>query len=368
MVDAFETGPIFTVFAFVVGAIVGSFLNACIYRMPRNISLSDPKRSFCTSCDTLIPWYHNLPLISWFLLRGRCAKCGAKFSMRYWWIELLTGLAFCLAWIGFGLPLAPVYWVFLALLITATFIDFDFFIIPDEITIGGTVAGLIFSTVLPELMGETVWWRGLAWSAAGAALGYGLLWGVVELGKKAFGKKRMVVEPAETFRFHPDAENPEIELGADRTAWADIFSRESDALVIECDGADLNGERVDGNVTLYYNRVVAGGREVVIEAVTSLTGKATAIVIPREAMGFGDVKFIACIGAFLGWEAVIFTIFASSIVGAVVGGSALALSRGKAGAKIPFGPYLALGAMLWLAIGPAAVRWYFGLFSPGILP
>lgn len=359
---------VFAVFAFVVGAVVGSFLNACIYRMPRNISLSEPKRSFCTSCDTLIPWYHNLPLISWLLLRGKCAKCGAKFSMRYWWIELLTGVAFCLAWLGFGLPLAPVYWVFLALLITATFIDFDFFIIPDEITIGGTVVGLIFSTALPELMGETVWWRGLMWSAVGAALGYGLLWGVVELGKKAFGKKRMVIEPAEAFRLHPDAENPAIELGADRTAWEDIFSRESDALMIECAGAELNGERVAGNIALYYNRVVAGGREVAIEDVRSLTGQATAVVIPREAMGFGDVKFIACIGAFLGWQAVIFTIFASSIVGAVVGGGALILSRGKAGAKIPFGPYLALGAVLWLAVGPAVVRWYFGLFSPGLLP
>ena len=227
---------VLSVFAFVMGAIVGSFLNACIYRMPRGIALDKPKRSFCTSCDTMIPWYHNLPLVSWLVLRGKCAKCGAKFSMRYWWIELLTGVAFWLAWEGFGLPLGPVYWVFLALLITATFIDFDFFIIPDEITIGGTVAGLIFSTVLPGLMGETVWWRGLVWSLAGAGLGYGLLWGVVELGKKAFGKKRIALEPAEDFRLCPDDENPEIELGADRTPWEEIFSRESDALVIECGG------------------------------------------------------------------------------------------------------------------------------------
>ena len=120
---------------------------------------------------------------------------------------------------------------------------------------------------------------------------------------------------------------------------------------------------------LYYNKVVlADGREVGIEEVRTLSGRASAVVIPREAMGFGDVKFIACIGAFLGWKAVIFTIFASSIVGAVVGGGALLISRGKAGAKIPFGPYLALGAVLWLAVGPAAVRWYFGLFSPSVLP
>ncbi len=355
-------------FAFVTGAIVGSFLNACIYRMPRGISLSNPKRSFCTSCDTLIPWYYNLPLISWVMLRGKCAKCGAKFSVRYFGVELLTGLAFWAVWMGFGLPLAPVYWVFVALLITATFIDFDFFIIPDEITIGGTVAGLIFSTGFPAMMGVEVWWQGLLWSLAAAALGYGLLWGVVELGKKAFGKQRQALEPAEAFRLHPDDERPEFELGGDRTAWEEIFSRESDAVIVECAGGELNGEPVNGEVRLYYNRVVAGSRELAIEDVRSLTGRATAVVIPREAMGFGDVKFIACIGAFLGWQAVIFTIFASSIVGAVVGGGMLLLTRGKAGSKIPFGPYLALGAALWLAVGPAAVRWYFGLFQPAFLP
>ncbi len=368
-------------FAFVLGAIVGSFLNACIYRMPRGISLSNPKRSFCTSCDTLIPWYLNLPLISWVMLRGKCAKCGASFSVRYFGVELLTGLAFWAVWVGFGLPLAPVYWVFVALLITATFIDFDFFIIPDEITIGGTVAGVVLSTALPVMMGVDGWWQGLAWSLGAAALGYGLLWAVVELGKKAFGRTRHALEPAEGFRLHVDGENPEFELGADRTLWEEIFSRESDAVVMECAGAELEwvegpqseSQKVSrwggkGEVRLYYNKVVAGGREVAIEDVRSLTGTATAVVIPREAMGFGDVKFIACIGAFLGWQAVIFTIFASSIVGAVVGGGALLLSGGKAGSKIPYGPYLALGAVLWLAVGPAAVRWYFGLFQPGVLP
>ncbi len=356
------------VFAFVLGAVVGSFLNACIYRMPRGISLSNPKRSFCTSCDTLIPWYHNLPLISWLVLRGKCAKCGAGFSVRYFGIELLTGLAFWAVWMGFGLPLAPVYWVFVALLITATFIDFDFFIIPDEITIGGTVAGLIFSTGLPGMMGVDVWWQGLLWSLGGAALGYGLLWGVVELGKKAFGKKRHALEPAEKFHFHVDPEKPELELGDDRTPWEEIFSRESDVVIIECASGELDGEAVGGEVRLYYNRIVVGGREVRIEDVRSLTGQATAVVIPREAMGFGDVKFIACIGAFLGWQAVIFTIFASSIIGAFVGGGMLLATRGKAGSKIPFGPYLALGAVLWLAAGPAAVAWYFGLFQPAFLP
>ncbi len=363
-----DLAGVFSIFAFVLGAVVGSFLNACIYRMPREISLSDPKRSFCTSCETLIPWYHNLPLVSWVLLRGRCAKCGAQFSVRYLGVELLTGLAFWAVWMSFGLPLAPVYWVFVALLITATFIDFDFLIIPDEITIGGTVAGVIFSTGLPGVMGVDVWWQGLLWSLGAAALGYGLLWGVVELGKKAFGKQRHSLEPAEAFRLHPDDERPEFELGGDRTDWGEIFSRESDAVVLECASGELNGEPVLGEVRLYYNKVVVDEREVAIEDVRSLTGRATAVVIPQEAMGFGDVKFIACIGAFLGWQAVIFTIFASSIVGAVVGGGMLLATRGKAGSKIPYGPYLALGAALWLAVGPATVRWYFGLFQPALLP
>ena len=153
---------VFRVFAFVLGAAIGSFLNVCIYRLPRDLSVNQPRRSFCPSCKKPIPWYQNLPLLSWLLLRGKCANCGSRIAFRYFAVELLTALLFLAVWLAFPWPIALVYWVFVSLLVVATFIDFEHFIIPDEITIGGTVAGVLASVALPALMGEDSRWRALA--------------------------------------------------------------------------------------------------------------------------------------------------------------------------------------------------------------
>lgn len=358
-------------FSFVLGAVIGSFLNACIHRLPRNISLSQPKRSFCPHCGKSIPWYHNLPIVSWLALRGRGACCGRPISPRYILVEILTACVFLALFLRFGLPLAAAYWLFAALLISATFIDFEHYIIPDEITLGGTAAGILLSAILPGLMGVASSSGVLAhvqaalWSAMAAALGAGLLWLVVEGGKLAFGRKRIVPEQPEPFRFEPDAENPRLVIGGEVWPWEEIFSRPSDVLILEVQRAASNGAAVsDKKIRIYYDRIVADGRETKIEEVREFTGVLTAVVIPREAMGLGDVKFIACIGAFLGWQAVLFTIAMSSLIGALVGGVAMLLTRGKSGTKIPYGPYLALGAALWVACGPAIIHWYLHLLGP----
>src|SRR6476619_8450884 len=142
----------FGVVAFAVNAIVGSFLNVCIYRLPLDLSVNKPRRSFCPSCKQQLTWYQNVPLLSWLFLRGKCAHCGARIAFRYFAVELLTALLFLWVWKVFPWPVAIAYWVFVSLLIAATFIDFEHFIIPDEITIGGTVAGVVASLVVPELM------------------------------------------------------------------------------------------------------------------------------------------------------------------------------------------------------------------------
>ncbi len=358
-------------FAFVLGATIGSFLNVCIYRMPRDLSVNEPRRSFCPHCKQQIPWYRNLPILSWLLLRGRCASCGAPISPRYLLVELLTGLVFLAIWLKFGLPLAPAYAVFAALLIVATFIDFEHYIIPDEITKGGAVVGVVLSAALPGLMGLSPmgsWpahgWSAL-WSLGAAILGAGLLWLVVEGGKLAFGRKRIVPEQPEPFRFEPGEGNPRLVIGDEVWPWEEIFSRPSDVLILECKTATLDGQPVrDKMVKIFYDRIVADGRETKIEDVREFTGVLTAVVIPREAMGLGDVKFMACIGAFLGWQAVLFTIAISSVIGAFIGGGMLLVTRGHAGGKIPYGPYLALGAALWLVCGPELVRWYLGVLRP----
>src|SRR5882724_12746692 len=120
------------------GCIVGSFLNVCIYRMPRDLSVVTPP-SHCPHCKYSIPFYLNIPLVTWLALKGRCKNCGAPISPRYFIVELLTGFTFLACWLAFGHQspaLASVYSIFLAGLIAATFIDFEHFIIPDEITIG----------------------------------------------------------------------------------------------------------------------------------------------------------------------------------------------------------------------------------------
>ena len=193
---------LFAATAFVLGSCIGSFLNVCIYRMPRGLKVNEPARSFCPSCKYQIPFYHNIPLFTWLILRGKCANCGSRIAFRYFGVELLTGLLFLAIWLHVwpqAWLLALPYWILVALFVVATFIDFEHYIIPDEITWGGAVAGVLLSLAIPTLQGTDQNLLGGAWALAGAALGYGLLWAVVELGKKAFGKKRLKFAPAEKF-------------------------------------------------------------------------------------------------------------------------------------------------------------------------
>ena len=115
-------------------------------------------------------------------------------------------------------------------------------------------------------------------------------------------------------------------------------------------------------LVIYWNRVMCGEREWAIEELERLEGKLTSVGIPREAMGFGDVKFMACIGAFLGWQGVLFTIFAGSVTGAIVGLVSRIVGREEWGAKIPFGPYLVLGAVVWMFYGRDLLNWYLGRY------
>ena len=139
------------VFMFLLGSIVGSFLNVCIVRMPHEKSIVAP-RSHCVRCKKMIPWYDNIPFVSYLMLRGRCRFCGEKISVRYFMVELITALIFLFFYRYFGLTafLWP-YLVMMSGFIVATFVDFEHRIIPDEISIGGMIAGLIFSLFIPQL-------------------------------------------------------------------------------------------------------------------------------------------------------------------------------------------------------------------------
>lgn len=253
------------IFLFIFGSIVGSFLNVLIYRMPREEKIG-LTRSHCPHCKKVIKWHDNIPFVSYILLRAKCRYCGKPISFRYFIVEFLTAGMLCLIWWKFESPiLAVIYFIFVSLLIAGSFIDLDFFIIPDEINLFGLMVGLLASSLYPQLMGAKIWWHGLLKSLLGALIGGGSLY---------------------------------------------------------------------------------------IIAVT-----ATA-VLKKEAMGMGDVKLLAMIGSFIGWQWALFTIFSASLLGSMAGVILIALKKTNIKGKIQFGPYLAMGAGVSLFCGRAIINWY----------
>lgn len=250
------------VFVFTIGAAIGSFLNVCIYRIPAGESIVSP-RSRCPQCLAPIRWYQNIPLLSYALIRGRCANCHAPISLRYPLVEALTGILFLLVFLRYGLhPVTLIFWLFAAALVAITFIDLDHQIIPDVISLPGIAVGFICSFAVP--------WMTWLDSLLGIVLGGGSLY------------------------------------------------------------------------------LVAVGYE---------------LLTKKEGMGFGDVKMLAMIGAFLGWKAIFPVIFLSSLAGTLVGVPLMLIRKADGKLAIPFGPFLALGALVMVLWGPLLLRWYFGLLS-----
>jgi leader peptidase (prepilin peptidase)/N-methyltransferase len=245
---------------FVLGLLVGSFLNVCIYRLPRRESLNWPG-SHCTSCDRPLSWYENIPLVSWLVLRGRCRTCHTPISPVYPIIEALTGLVFLTAFELYALtPLLAVRLLFACAMIVLFVIDLQHRILPNVITVPGVVVGFAVSLWLPP---------GWLSSSLGLLLGGGVLF--------------------------------------------------------------LIGE------VYYRTRGV-------------------------EGMGMGDVKMLAMIGAFLGWPLMLLTLILATFSGAIVGLAMIVSGRGGAKAALPFGTFLAVGALVSAVVGQPIVDWYLGFY------
>lgn len=274
--------PIFT---FAMGAIVGSFLNVCIYRIPAEKSIISPG-STC-ACGSPIKWFDNLPILSWFILRGKARCCGSKYSFRYPFIETLTGIFFLSAWLAHSPAKALCIMLFASMLVCASFIDFDHMEIPDRFSIGLAAVGFATSVLIPELHG---------------------------------------------------------------------FNRESFA------NATINAglQSILG--------ILVGSGTILWIALTAET------ILKKEAMGFGDVKLLGGIGAFLGWQGAIFSIFGGATIGCI--GIAIwsfvkkmrpAKNSEKEetllGRQIPFGPMLAAGALLFSLVLENQVLSYFEEFK-----
>lgn len=251
---------IIPLFVFLFGAVVGSFLNVCIWRLPRKESIVFPP-SHCPGCGYRIPFYDNIPIVSYLLLRGKCRSCRAHISLQYPLVELLNGLLTLLLFLRFGFSLAfGVLFLFCAALLVITFVDLEHQIIPDVISIPGIAVGFLCSFFIPQLG----WLNSL-------------------LGILAGGGSLFIV------------------------AWGYHF----------------------------------------------FTGK--------EGMGGGDIKLLAMMGAFFGWKAVPFIIFASSLTGSIIGVTIMLAQRKDRKLAIPFGPFLAFGAILYIFYGPQLIYWYLRL-------
>jgi leader peptidase (prepilin peptidase)/N-methyltransferase len=249
--------PLIYIFLFAFGAIIGSFLNVCIYRIPLRRSIISPPSS-CPECKRHIPFYDNIPIISYILLHGRCRYCNTRIPLNYLVIEALTALMAVSLFFFFGLTIeALVYYIFLSALIVITVIDLEHKIIPDVISLPGIVFGFAVSFFLP--------FPGVMNSIIGIIAGGGLLFAV------AYG---------------------------------------------------------------YY----------------MATG--------REGMGGGDIKLLAMIGAFLGWRGIIVTLLVGSLVGAIIGSILMLLKGRDTKYAIPFGPFLSLGAAIYLFAGEFIIELY----------
>ena len=176
------------VLGFVVGAAVGSFLNMLIYRLPRRISFVNPAHSICPTCKHTLKTPDLIPILSWLSTRGKCRYCHEPVSSRYFWVEVLTGLLFAAVWWNTAIvPLFPDWvgmwaqWTMIACLVAVIYIDWELYIIPDELNAALLVVAVAYHAATGSLQTALV----------GALLGWGLLWGIAFFGRIAFGKDAM---------------------------------------------------------------------------------------------------------------------------------------------------------------------------------
>ncbi len=376
--------PVWCWCLFVMGACIGSYLNVVIYRWPREgLSVTKPARSFCPACREEIPWFRNIPLLTWILQRGKCAQCDAPIAFRYFCVELLTAVLFLAGWHIFVMDQAPAYpiagilvAILSVLLICIAWIDADLMVVPVDFCWWGMVVGLVGACLDPALVAmdgdpELMnWWQGGVQAVLGIALGWGGLSLVVYLGKKCMGIKRIdFTQAREWYLREPESDDEQLcfvirmpgkEAGEgfeeDVYAWGDLFFRDYDRLEIEGHGILMDGQRTKATrLVVSRETVEMQGEKYAIEDMKSLEGKATRVAIPREAMGDGDPPLLGLIGAFIGWHGVAFTLFAAcvfAIIWAIP-------SRIGFGRQLPFGPFLALGGAAWIFGGWMLWEWYF---------
>jgi leader peptidase (prepilin peptidase)/N-methyltransferase len=352
--------PFYLASVAVAGLVLGSFAGCCIYRLPREISLMKPARSFCPRCGSRLKAIHNLPVVSWLTLRGRCAQCGAPISVRYLLVELLTPALFIAIALRINWPTVIADLCLALVLVIATFIDLEFLLIPDQVSIPAIVLGLVFSFCVPALHHVSSGLASAGLSLAGCFVGGSILYLVSEGGKLLFGRYKII--PAASIRFsleNSSTENPRILLDGEPYDWATHFLRSGDKILVRATEVTINGETChDLDLHFYHDRLKTVRHDLPLTEIRELFGRTDRAEFPREAMGLGDVKLIAAIGTFVGWQGVLFTIPIAAFLGCAFGAVAILLHHKSLSVRVPFGPFLSAGAVLWVFCGPELVDVY----------
>lgn len=345
-----------------LGACIGSFLNVVIYRVPRGISVQKPARSFCPSCGKLIPWYLNIPLLSWLLLRGRSACCHKPISVRYWLVEAGCTLLFFA--IGWCFEYEPIYvqvalGLWCACMLALLVIDWEQMVVEPRLALAAGGCGVFVAAFDPCLI-ENMALRpmdGVIWSLAGAVGGY-LIFRMVALGGRwLFGRRvQRFAEPTK-WQLRQVGEDIALSVGGQEYLWTEVFLEGYDCIVLEgASVAALPG--AEGQLRLEEDALVLpDGTRRSLEEFESLSGACGAVVIRREAMGSGDAWLALGIGALCGWQGVVFALVGGSVLGLIFA----LIMRVRRGVPMPFGPSLILAAYLWLFCGPQLLSAYLDM-------
>lgn len=348
------------------GACIGSFLNVVIYRLPRGLSVNEPARSFCPDCRKEIPWYLNIPIGSWLMLRGRSACCNRPISPRYCVVELATALLFAaVAW-RFSwdpLPTQVLLCVWIAVLLAILCIDWEQMVVLPMLTHTAAGVGLLAALTAPWLVEPLALSAtdGLLWSLCGAATGYALLKAVALLGRLLFGRRSKSYTQAQPWQLQQAGDDLELKIGSDTYLWSDLFMESANRVTLT--GADISTAKgtAPGAITFTTGTaVLPDGTVLDLEEHESLSGNCTGITTRKEAMGSGDALIALSIGALCGWQGVLFALVAGSFAG-LLQGLAARVGRGQ---PMPFGPALITGALLYLFFGNFIINSYLSHFAP----
>ncbi|MBQ1959903.1 MAG: prepilin peptidase [Akkermansia sp.] len=334
------------------GACVGSFLNVVIYRMPREMSVNEPRRSFCPACKAPIPWYLNLPILSWLVLRGRAACCGVRISVRYWLVEVCTAALFAaLSWsfADTDVLTQALLCAWAACMVATLCIDWEQMVVLPQLTWSAAALGVLAAALSPWIVeGQALdMSEGFLWAILGAVSGFILLKVVALLGRGLFGNKRQAYAEPRSWSLQQKDEDLELRIGPDSYLWSDLFMESTNRLeLLDATAAELGAEQ--GTLLFQVDSVqLPDGRIVSLEDCEHLSGSCCGFLQRREAMGSGDALIALAIGALCGWQGVLFSLVAGSFIGILWG----LIARIRRGQPMPFGPALIAGAFFWLFYG-----------------